>query len=464
MSIEPSDKITAKVEHVPLSEIRPSPENAKLYKPVDADDPAIIELARSIAKHGVQEPLLVTADGWIASGHRRHVAADLAGLDTVPCRVLDMGRDDPQFATLVRECNRQRVKSADETMREIVLDANEGDDPYAALRRHREERFARGTGPLTGRFPILGKLTRKGISRAKGPFVDAIRGIVEDLRKFWPLSARQIHYQLLNNPPLRHASKPGSAYQNDQTSYKSLLDLLTRARLAGHVPMEAVADDTRPVETWPVSRDARTYVSEASREFLLGYWRDLLQGQPRHVELVVEKMTARPIVEPVAAQYTVPMTIGRGYCSLPPRAAMAERYRNSGKDGFALLVVSDFDPDGESIAHSLARSLRDDFGIGQISPAKVALTRKQAKDLGLHGGAEAKRGSATYKKFVKQNGDTVYELEALRPETLQRIVREAIIGALDMDIFRRECEHEEADAKMLAELRRRAITALGGDT
>ena len=71
--------------HVPiltlrLEDVQPSPENDRLYRPVDASDPQIIQLAESLRDCGIQEPLLVTRDRWIISGHRRYAAARLAGL------------------------------------------------------------------------------------------------------------------------------------------------------------------------------------------------------------------------------------------------------------------------------------------------------------------------------------------------------------------------------------------------
>jgi len=103
--------------------IRPSPENEKLYRPVDPDDPEVKALADSIREHGVQEPLVVTRDCWIISGHRRYVAARLAGLQRVPCRVHPIRREDhpDQFIRLLREFNRQRVKSLNEKVREEVV-------------------------------------------------------------------------------------------------------------------------------------------------------------------------------------------------------------------------------------------------------------------------------------------------------------------------------------------------------
>src|SRR5262249_26879131 len=195
------------------------------------------------------------------------------------------------------------------------------------------------------------------------PFVRAILRVTHRLRGFWPLSDRQIHYQLLNAPPLRHASKPGSIYRNDLASYKSLCELLTRLRLKGDIPMYAISDETRPSVVTKCRRDAGVFLEEETDGLFKGYWRDLMQSQPHHVEIVGEKLTIQSAIETVALNYCIPLTIGRGYCSLYPRARIADRYRRSGKAKLVLLSLSDFDPDGEEITHSLARSLRDDFDI-----------------------------------------------------------------------------------------------------
>jgi ParB-like chromosome segregation protein Spo0J len=71
----------------PIESIVPSPENNAVYSTIAWDDPEIVELARSIKVYGVQEPLLISRDGFIISGHRRRVAALKAGLKEVPVRV-----------------------------------------------------------------------------------------------------------------------------------------------------------------------------------------------------------------------------------------------------------------------------------------------------------------------------------------------------------------------------------------
>jgi len=455
---------SAELRHVgvldlPIDRVRPSPENEQIYRPIDPADPEIKALADSIIARGIQEPLIVTEDGWIISGHRRHAAARLAGLRTVPCRVKDIRRNDDrdEFLRLLRECNRQRVKSFDEKVREEIVSCSP-EEAYQALVAHRTAKAS----VKADRLRIVGRTRRCRITEAKGPFLDAIDAVLEEREKFWPLSDRQIHYALLNNPPLRHAAKPDSVYDNTASSYESLTELLTRARLAGLIPMEAIADETRPEICWDVAPDVQVYLREQLDGFLQGYWRDLMQSQPNHIEIVGEKNTIAPIIKPVAADYCIPTTIGRGYCSLPPRYHISERFRRSGKEKLVLLVVSDFDPDGEEIAHSLARSLRDDFGVEDIVPVKVALTAGQVKEFRLAAGGAAKRTSANYRKFVAKHGTAAYELEALRPEDLQRVLREAIDAVIDREAFNAELDQERRDAAHLSALRCAVRDSLAG--
>ena len=451
------------VKTLALRTIKPSPENRELYRPVDPDDAEVKALADSIHERGILEPLVVTEDRWIISGHRRHVAAGLAGLSKVPCKVIPIRRkDDPDaFVRLLREHNRQRTKSRDEALREELVDINP-DEAHRELQSYRAEQSKVAVGAMA----IHGETRRKRISKAKRPFLDAVLRIFAERKKYWPLSDRRVHYLLLNDPPLTHAKKPNSGYDNDRFSYKKLTDLLTRARLEGDIPMEAIADPTRPVTLWRVHDDVRGYVQGEVEGFFRGYWRDLMQSQSKHVEILAEKNTIEPILQPVAGEYTIPLTSGRGYCSLPPRFEMAERFKKSGKSALALLVVSDFDPEGEDIPHSIARSLRDDFGVCNVQAIKVALTASQVAEHELPRKMVAKKKGSRYERFAEEHGDQTWEVEALEaragPETLQQMLRDAIDAVIDVDAFNHEVEAEKKDAAWLAGVRRLALEALKG--
>jgi hypothetical protein len=448
---------TGQVRILGIDAIRPSPENEKLYRPVRPEDPEVQALACSIRDRGIQEPLLIDRDGWIISGHRRYVAARLAGRTQIPCRISNVSRlkTPDKFLILLRECNRQRVKSRDEQLREEIISIDP-EEAHRVLRKFREEQSEVSADTIR----LRGEKLRAEISDAKLPFLNAVILVLNERRKFWPLSDRSIHYALLNDPPLRHGSKPDSTYTNTPACYKDLSDLLTRARIAGQIPMNAIADPTRPVVTWQVHENVQDFLRKELDEFLKGFYRDLMQSQPNHIEIVGEKNTIGSIIRSVAMEYCIPFTLGRGFCSLPPRNDMVVRFEASGKENLILLVLSDFDPDGEEIAHSFARSLRDDFDIQNIVPIKIALTAEQVQDFELPPQMKAKVTSPNYDRFLEQHGDDVFELEALAPEDLQQLLRDAIDSVIDINAYNHEIEHEEQDAVYLEGVRRRTQRAL----
>jgi hypothetical protein len=449
-----------RIRQVPLSEIRAAPENDTLYRPVVETDPEVLALAQSIHKFGVQEPLVITRDNVIVSGHRRRVAARMAGLKTVPCLTCEIESGDPDFLRLLREHNRQRVKTLDEVAREEIISANP-DESYRILVQHRQQQSRVAADTIA----IEGKKHRAKITEAKHPMLLAVRRVLDERREFWPLTDRQIHYALLNDPPLIHASKPDSRYANNLQSYKALVDLLTRARLERHIPFNAISDPTRPVTVWRTDQSTAPFIRKQLDGLLKNYSRDLLQSQPNHIEILGEKNTIASIIRPVASEYCMPMTLGRGYSSLPPRWHMWGRFRLSGKERLVLLILSDFDPEGEDIAHSFARSLRDDFDLDKVDAIKVALTADQVAEMDLppdYQPMKAKKSSSRYKKFVERYGEHAFELEAIPPRRLQEILRAAINSVIDVEAFNREIDAEKRDAAHLEGLRR-SLTKLMGD-
>jgi hypothetical protein len=436
-----------------LREIQPSPENDLIYRPVNPDDPKIQELADSIEEIGLQEPILVSRDKFIISGHRRYEACCLLNMEKVQCRVRDdVSHTDPEFMTLLAENNRhQRKKNLGEVLRENLV-CNNSDDAYEELIEYRKAQLR-----VSGDFlHIEGIKDRKEISDAKRPMLIAIQDVIRNQREYWPLSDRSIHYDLLSNPPLRHAGKPNSRYRNDRQSYQDLCDILTRARLAAEIPFEAIADPTRSVVSWRLNSEVSDFVTDELDRFLKGYARDRQQTQPHHIEIVGEKNTLKGTIHNVAADYCIPYTLGRGYCSLDPRYQMQQRYENSGKDKLIILVISDFDPEREDIPHSFARSMRDDFGIENVEALKVCLTHEQVLERDLAKTFDAKPSSPRYRKFVAKYGDHVHEVEALSPAERSRLLREAIASVLDIDTYNAEVKEEKREAREIAALRQKA--------
>jgi hypothetical protein len=287
--------------------------------------------------------------------------------------------------------------------------------------------------------------------------------VVESEKEYWPLTVRRVHYLLLNDPPLRHDKKPGSTYQNNKGSYKVLTNLLLRARLTGDIPHVAIEDELRPIRVIETYQNHADYIKEETKDFLRHYARDLLRGQSHHIEILVEKNAIRKHVELVADEYCIPCTTSRGYASLTPRLKMVQRFKQSGKERLILLILSDFDPDGEEIAASFPKSLRDDFGLSNIIAHKVAISGADVRDYGLPSDMEAKISSPNYKKFVVLHGVHVAELDAAPVALLQGKLRDAIESCLDMEIFRAEVAKEKEDYAFIAATKQMVVKAMGAN-
>ncbi|HEX3152957.1 MAG TPA: ParB N-terminal domain-containing protein [Gemmataceae bacterium] len=447
--------------------MKPAKLNDKIYRPVDPRDPTIIALSGRIQKQGLLEPIVATLDKVILSGHRRHAACKLAGLHRVAVRWHDVYSTDPEFAELLVAFNDQRSKTADESIREQAIQTSR-DGAFERLARDRSLRLQSmlDGAAENGLATVVATAARRraAISTGKQEMLAASVEVLDANRRYWPLSIRQVHYRLLNNPPSRNTDprfNTGS-YQNDRASYQDLSDLMCRARLAGFIEWAAISDDTRPVSVWQKWQSVGGYVREQLDSLFGDFRRDLLQSQASHIELVAEKMTVSATADRVASEFRANVMIGRGFSSITAKHDLVQRFKASGKDFLVLLIVTDFDPSGETIAENLAASIRDEFGVIEpVEAHRVALTAEQVRMYGLPPGGKAKKDSPGYAAFVRRFGDNVYELEALEPAQLESLIRDAFASVLDHDMLRNEQAKEVEEQRELERQRQEILEAIG---
>jgi ParB-like nuclease domain len=429
------------------STLKPSPENELLYRERTPDDAAFARFVESIRKDGVQAPLLVSSDGFIISGHLRRKGALAAGVRTVPVIVLNFRREDhtsDEWLAILREHNTGREKTFDELVREKLVDI----DPNEAISQIVDDEVERTRARVKLIEIGTREMKRYGISKDKRGMAEAILEVLRDLCDYLPVSLRAIHYRLLVKSFSRHLTKK-TPYENDLASYHDLSDMATRMRIAGEIPWNSICDETRPVTKWRCWRNAADFIAQQSDRFLRGYARDLLQSQAQHFEAVVEKLTVKNFVDPIAGKYCMPVVIMRGNSGIDTRYQIVQRFRASGKARLFLFCLGDCDPDGDSIVDSTLRSLRDDFEIpiDKLDGTRVAMTHAQADALHLPRMLEAKKKSPNYTRFIRKHGRSdCYELEAVAPEVEQGWLDSAIRGVIDIEAYNHEVQQQTAEA------------------
>jgi hypothetical protein len=449
---------------VKLADLKPSPENDDIYGETTHDDD-MQRLIDSIEVNGLEEPLIVTKDLYIISGHRRYFALSQIKQPNseVPVRIKEYRKDErSDFQRLLTEYNPQRVKTPAMVLREALVRFS-ARDPRKAIESHYEEASETDVNYLT----VKGKKSIGKISEGKMEFLEAAKSVVMSLKPFWPVAVRQIHYNLLNNAPLKLTAKRSKftlehyRYKNDRESYKALIDLLTVARYLGHIPMHVIDDISRPRGWHQGYSSASEFINVQLEGFLDGYHRDKQDGQVRHIEVLFEKNTLMQIFRPVCDEYYVPWSSGRGYSSIPIFRDIASRFNKSGRKTMTLIVASDFDPEGLDLAEDAVRTLRDLWGI-PIEYHRLGVNREQINEFNL---AEdfnpAKVTSSRYNKFVNETGSKkTWELEALPPQALQQGLREAIKANMNMEIYNEIVSQEQKDANEIMRFRSEIIEGI----
>lgn len=97
------------VQDIPISQISDFPEHPFKVK----QDEAMLEMAESVRQYGVLVPGLVRqledSSYQMVSGHRRKLASELAGRDTIPCIVRDLTDDEAVIIMVDSNLQRERV-------------------------------------------------------------------------------------------------------------------------------------------------------------------------------------------------------------------------------------------------------------------------------------------------------------------------------------------------------------------
>jgi hypothetical protein len=454
------------VTYLPIGNIKPSPENDDLYGVITLDA-SMESLIESILRHGLSNPILLTRDGYILSGHRRFFACQQINMEEVPCMItMNVSRaGNEDFHRDLADFNTNRVKGVGTMLKEALIQQAKTSSTYALAVAKREQAQEIAVEYMP---PVQGIKTFTKTSQGRMPFLNAAIKVINEMKAYWPLQLRQIHYKLLNNPPLKLSPKrttlavESRRYKNDLASYSALSDLLKNARYEGLVPMHVIDDPTRISETWNVYHSVHDFVAEQTQNFLTGFVMDAQFEQPNHIEVLGEKNTLINIIRPVCMKYHVPLSIARGFGSVPCLNKIKKRFEESGKERLVVIVISDLDPEGLELADDAIRTLRDVHGL-PVEYLRVGVTLEQVENLGL---AEdfnpAKTESSNLERFIEKTGSSrTWECEALPPEFIRETLDAAILSAMDTNILNRTREIEEQFCDEIDEIKERFVGELG---
>lgn len=266
--------------------------------------------------------------------------------------------------------------------------------------------------------------------------LENIKEILEEYeRQGIKVTLRQLYYQLVARDLIPNTIK----------EYAKLSGLLTNARYGGFVDWSAIEDRTRTPNLPNTFEDTKHLIDVACRSYQLDRW----EGQDYCVELWTEKDAISSVIAPLTRKYQVAMCVNRGYTSASAMYESFRRLENSEQPKRIILYLGDFDASGLDMIRDIRERLKE-FGVDDLEIIPIALTKEQIEKY-TPPPNPAKITDPRAKWYISKYGETSWEVDALRPEVLQKLIETSILEYLDLEKYNQVKKQEQNDISELKE-------------
>jgi hypothetical protein len=265
--------------------------------------------------------------------------------------------------------------------------------------------------------------------------IEQANGIIEEyMPQGFRLTLRQLYYQFVARGLLK----------NKVTEYKRLGSIINDARLAGQIDWEVIEDRTRNLQSPSVWSSPGNIIDACASSFNLDKW----HGQERRIEVWIEKEALAGVFKRACDRWDVPFFSCRGYTSQSEMWVGAMRLHQYARTRQTPLVLhfGDHDPSGID----MTRDIRDrmaTFGLN-LDLQRLALNMDQVEEHNPPPNP-AKTTDSRYEGYIAHYGYESWELDALEPAVLERLVSDTIRANMDMDKWEAKCEEVERDRMTL---------------
>jgi hypothetical protein len=275
--------------------------------------------------------------------------------------------------------------------------------------------------------------------RAKSlALIDRVNEIIEDYSaQGFNLTLRQLYYQLVSHDVI----------PNNLQSYNNLGVLVSDGRLAGLIDWYAIEDRTRNLRILTHWDSPKEIIDTAAKQFRIDKWK----GQTYYVEVWVEKEALVEIVGMAANKYDTPFFACRGYVSQSEMWKAAQRLiaAQDEHEGLIVLHLGDHDPSGIDMTRD-NRCRLELFGV-DVEVHRIALNMEQVEEYNPPPNP-AKITDSRAVGYIGKYGYSSWELDALEPRVLQKLIERNIAQFLDMDQYNVMLEFERAEKQRLIDI------------
>jgi len=273
---------------------------------------------------------------------------------------------------------------------------------------------------------------------------DQVVGFVNEILSQYrmPLTLRQIFYRLVSN----------YSYPNKKSSYNQLSKQLVKAREKGHSDDNRIEDRSRTFLGGDNGFDSpEGFLKHQISRFMASpelYSRKLWTSQPEFVIVWIEKDALSRVVFNIADTYNVVTAPSRGYASYTYIKKAIERFPDNNQ--IIVLHFADHDPSGLD----MTRDLQDRFNSyssREVTVERIALSHDQVQRYDLAPNP-TKTLDPRYQSYVSEFGNECWELDAIEPNELQRLVDGAILKHIDAKIWNNTITKQKEERQKLEKI------------
>lgn len=248
----------------------------------------------------------------------------------------------------------------------------------------------------------------------------------------YKLTLRQLYYQLVSRDII----------PNQQKEYAKLSVLLVKGRMAGAVDWNAIEDRIRVpfLPYWVYDTE------DAIKDIISSYRLDRQKDQKVYIELWVEKDALSGVLKRITTYYHINLMVNRGYSSCSAMYDSYNRFRSQVNKEHYLLYLGDHDPSGLD----MIRDIRDRLEEFEVFPEiiHIGLTEKQIRKYNPPPNP-AKITDPRAKWYFNKYGKVSWEVDALNPTILHKLVKNNVEKLIDKDLFLEQIEKEKVDKEKL---------------
>lgn len=266
--------------------------------------------------------------------------------------------------------------------------------------------------------------------------IDQANVIIKDYQaQGFTLTLRQLYYQFVARDLI----------ENKQTEYKRLGSIVSDARLAGLIDWDAIEDRTRFLRGFNTFEDPAGLISDAASR----YKEDLWETQEFRPEVWIEKDALIGVIEPACNSLRVNYFACRGYASQSEHYSAGQRFSRYIAAGQKPIVfhLGDHDPSGIDMTRDNQDRITM-FAESDVEVVRIALNFDQVQKHKPPPNP-AKETDSRSAGYIERFGSKSWELDALDPRTIDKLLRTHIEGLLDDEKWSEAKEKEAANREKL---------------